>query len=202
MFWVVTTSTAFCTISLADIIRCVAIDQTQYQWNFWKTAHALARFPSPEKPSVSIEKQLKNIWFLPRRLVDRDASIRVIDFIQTFFCPGRTRRERISYDASETERGTDISVTQGRNNNGECYTRGTNKSGTQGRKISDECYTNTISSLSPREIRLFAFETFYDMQFSPDGEWVVFCAAIHCHAIHVGSEVSLASNGEINGTTK
>lgn len=190
MFWVVTTSTVFCAISLADVLRCFATDQ----WNFWKSrkARALARFFSPEEQSRVVWKRLENIWpllsslrhihFKKWRMI-RDAWTRILDSIQTFLWPGSTHRVRDSNSESKTEHGN---VT----------------SGTQRRKVNGECCTNFLSSLLSREIRHYSVEKIYDIQFSPDGDWVVVCATINCHAIHVRFEVSLALNGGLNGITK
>lgn len=190
MFWVVTTSMAFCAISLADVLRCFATDQ----WHFRKSkkALALARFFSREKQSQAISKQPKNTWHQMISLLHihskewriiRDAWIRILDSIRTFICSGRTRRGRNSSNASKLECGSDTP-------------------GIQDKKIIGDRHTELISSPTFRQIHHYAVERIYDIQFSPDGEWVAVCATLNSHAIHVRSDVSLASTSEINGTAK
>lgn len=80
--------------------------------------------------------------------------------------------------------------------------RGADTSGTQEKEPNENSYVDLISSLSSRPIRHYSVEKIHDMQFSPDGEWVAVCATVNCHAMHVRSEVSLASNGDLNGITE
>lgn len=177
MFWIVAASTAFCAITLVDVLRCVATDQYQDQWTFGKnkiTRAALFTL-SPRKQSRTTMNQLRNIWSLLgslrhipftefRRI--KTASTRLLGSIRKILCPWHTRIGIISDIVCEMERGSDPLTTHGRT-------------------INVECYIKSISSLSFQEVHRYEGQHIYDIQFSPDEEWVVVCATGECHAIHV-----------------
>lgn len=190
MFWVVTTSTAFCAISLADVLRCFVTDQ----WNFRKSrkAQALARFFKPEEQSVAISKQLKTIWHHLRSFrhfyfkewrMARNAWAYLLDFIRTVLCPNSSERGGNGDNVSEAELGP--------------------KEQTQtGIQYSHEYCIENILSLTSHKIHRYMNDKIDDIQFSPDGEWVAYCSTFSCYAILVKPEVSLTAYGDSDGIDK
>lgn len=188
MFWVVIASTAFCAISLADVLRCFATDQ----WNFWKSrkARALARIFSPEKQSRAIWKKLKNIWPLLSSLrhfhwytikewrMTRNARLRLWRSVRNLLCSCYTNTEGTNDIDTELAAGMQPETTE---------------------PTKPDSINNVDCSIeSIRSIRLsfqgsphIFDDKIYDMQFSPNGKWLAVCTTFRCYAKQVNSEVSL-----------
>lgn len=195
MFWVVTTSSAFCTISLADILVCVATDQHPWTWK-GKKSGGVSRTLSPRKKNRSTTRKLRYMWsfsilhhfsFIRRRMTESAGSRLVWGITKHFLCSCYSESKR-AIIKRDIESVLDM--------NTETFGPAMPPS------ISNIDFDTYTSALSPQEIRRYTDEQIYDIQFSPDGEWVAVCSTVNCHAIRVRSEVSFASNGEIDGITK
>lgn len=191
MFWVVTASTAFCTIGLADVLRCYATDQ----WGFWKSrkTRALARDVTTEKQSTVIWERLKNFsllsslhhfnrhtikgWHTTRRL-----RVRLWGIIRNFLCSCYACRDTSTDSDHDMETGAQDQESEN--------------------TASVEC-TEFIRSLSSQDLNFSHYAgKIYDMQFSPGGEWLVVCTTSACYAYKVYTSVSLVVNGELNDTNQ
>lgn len=193
MFWAVTASASFCAISLADIL--LRVSTYQHPWTYWKSkkSRGVIRTLSSRKKNryeklrdMSSPRILHHLHYRKWRMT-RSVWWILWGSIKTSLCSCFTNSEGATnkFDVESVP-----------------YMNPETFGAAKQPSVSNIALIESIVSLSPHKLRHYTDEQIIDIQLSPDGEWIAVCSTVNCHAIHVRSEVSSASNGELYSITK